>query len=40
MEMFPVEKKGNKTILLYNDLVFDKPIDDAFFTTQNMPKVQ
>lgn len=40
MEMVPAEKKGQKTVLIYNSLVFDKPIDDAFFTTQNMPKVK
>jgi outer membrane lipoprotein-sorting protein len=40
LEMIPAEKKGHKTVLIYNSLVFDKPIDDNFFTTQNMPKVQ
>lgn len=40
MEMTPVDKKGNKTVLIYDSLVFDKPIDDSFFTTQNMPNVQ
>jgi len=40
LEMIPNEKKGNKTVLIYNALHFDKPIDDNFFTTQNMPKVQ
>ena len=40
MEMIPADKKGQKTVLLYNSLVFDKPIEDNFFTTQNMPRVQ
>lgn len=40
LEMIPNEKKGNKTVLIYNALQFDKPIEDNFFTTQNMPKVQ
>ena len=40
MEMVPVDKKGNKTVLIYNSLEFDKTIDDNFFTTQNMPRVQ
>ena len=40
MEMVPAEKKGNKTVLIYNSLEFDKPTDDNFFTTQNMPRVQ
>ena len=40
IEMAPVEKKGHKTVLLYNSLEFDKPITDNFFTTQNMQRVQ
>jgi outer membrane lipoprotein-sorting protein len=40
MEMIPADKKGQKTVLLYTSLVFDNPIDDNFFTTQNMPRVQ
>lgn len=40
MEMIPADKKGNKTVLIYNSLEFDKPIADSFFTTQNMPKVK
>jgi outer membrane lipoprotein-sorting protein len=40
MEMIPAEKKGNKTVLFYNSLSFDKPIDESFFSTQNMQKVE
>jgi outer membrane lipoprotein-sorting protein len=40
MEMTPADKKGHKTVLIYNSLVFDKPIEDSFFTSQNMTKVQ
>jgi outer membrane lipoprotein-sorting protein len=40
MEMIPADKKGNKTVLIYNELLFDKPIDDNFFTTQIMPRLQ
>lgn len=40
LEMVPADKRGNKTILIYKELVFDKPIGDNFFTTQNMPKLQ
>ena len=40
MEMTPADKKGNKTVLIYNSLEFDKPISDSFFTTQNMSKVK
>jgi outer membrane lipoprotein-sorting protein len=40
MEMIPADKKNNKTVLIYNALEFDKPIDDNFFTTQNMPRLK
>lgn len=40
MEMIPADKKNNKTVLIYNSLQFDKPIDETFFSTQNMPRVQ
>ena len=40
MEMVPANKKGNKTVLIYNSLIFDTPIEDSFFTTQNITKVK
>lgn len=40
MEMIPANKKGNKTVLIYNSLAFDMPLNDSFFTTQNMTKVK
>lgn len=40
MEMVPAEKKGHKTVLIYNSLVFDTPIEDSFFSTQNITKVR
>jgi outer membrane lipoprotein-sorting protein len=40
LEMIPAEKKGNKTVLIYRSIEFDKPIADNFFTTQNMPRLQ
>jgi outer membrane lipoprotein-sorting protein len=40
MEMIPADKKGNKTALIYQSLDFDSPINDSFFTTQNMTKVK
>lgn len=40
MEMIPADKQGHKTVLLYNSLVFDTPIEDSFFSTQNMTKVK
>ena len=40
MEMVPSEKKGNKTVLIYSSLSFDQPIEDSFFTVQNMTLVK
>ena len=40
MEMIPVEKKGHKTVLIYNNMVFDADISDQFFTVQNMKRVR
>lgn len=36
MEMTPVEKPGHKTVLIYENLIFDNPIDDGFFSTRQM----
>lgn len=40
MEMIPADKKGNKTILTYKSLIFDTPITEQFFSTQNITKVK
>lgn len=40
MEMIPVGKRGHTTVILYKTLIFDKAIDDSFFTTENMSKVK
>jgi len=40
MEMIPANKKGNKTIMTYQSLAFDTPLEDNFFSTQNMIKVK
>jgi len=40
MEIIPANKKGNKTIMQVNSLVFDQPISDSFFSQQNMKKVR
>jgi len=40
MEMIPADKKGSKTVLRYRDIVFDSPIDDAFFSVNKMPYVR
>lgn len=40
MEMVPANKKGNKTIMIYKEMVFDKPLKDELFSTQYMSKVE
>lgn len=40
LEITPMNKKGNKTILQINNMVFNKPVDDAFFSQQSMKKVK
>ena len=40
IEMFPVDKEGNSTVIIYNDIVFDEPIKDDFFTTRNMKQLK
>lgn len=40
MEMVPANKEGHKTEIFYKTIVFDSPIDDKFFSTANMARVQ
>jgi len=40
LEMTPADKPGNKTILIYHSLTFNKPIPLNFFSTQNMKRLQ
>lgn len=40
LEMIPADKKGNKTILIYNSLQFDLDLKDSFFSTQNMARIK
>ncbi|NOT36626.1 MAG: outer membrane lipoprotein-sorting protein [Saprospiraceae bacterium] len=35
-EMIPVDKKGHKTEMIYNNIVFDQPINDDFFNLNTM----
>jgi outer membrane lipoprotein-sorting protein len=39
-EVIPADKPGNKTVMIYNNLIFDKPIADDFFTVQTMHTVK
>lgn len=36
LEMIPADKKGQKTVLIYSSVVFNKPLPDAFFTLQQI----
>jgi len=38
-EMIPVDKKNQKTEMIYKQLTYDKPIDDGFFTAERMKKI-
>ncbi len=40
MEMIPADKKGQETVIIYNSAIFNQPISDDFFTTQNMKKAK
>lgn len=40
MEIIPADKEGEKTVLLFSNSVFNEPIDDSFFSKQNMKKVR
>lgn len=40
LELIPVEKKGQKTIMQINAIKFNEAYDDAFFTVQNMKKMR
>lgn len=35
-EMIPAEKPGQKTVMVYRSIQYNKPIDDNFFTTEKM----
>lgn len=39
LEIIPQDKKGNKTVLEITNMIFNKAIDDAFFSQQNMKKL-
>lgn len=40
LEMIPVDKKGYRTVLTYQDMNFDKALPESFFTLQNMQKLR
>ena len=40
MEIVPADKENQKTVLLITSSIFNEPIDDSFFSKQNMKKVR
>lgn len=40
MEMVPADEPYKKTILIFNEITFDQPISDHFFTQQNMKRIR
>ena len=40
LEMVPVDKKGQKTILEYKSIEFNRPMPESFFSLQNMKQVR
>ena len=39
-ELIPEEEEGNKTIVVMDEILFNKPISDGFFSQQNMKTVR
>jgi hypothetical protein len=40
MEIIPADEEGKKTVLNILNTSFNEPIDDSFFSKQNMKKVK
>ncbi len=40
LEIIPAEEEGQKTVVVFNSLEFNIPIEDSFFSMQNMKKVR
>ena len=38
IEMIPAGKKGQKTVILYQTIFFDRPISEEWFTMDNIKK--
>lgn len=36
LEMIPVDKNGHKTVLIYSNISYNKPLPESFFTLQQM----
>ena len=40
IEMVPMNKKGQKTVMRIDDMKFNRPLDASFFSLQNMKKIR
>jgi len=40
IEMIPVGKMGQKTVMIYTSIAFNEPIEENFFSTQNMKRLR
>jgi outer membrane lipoprotein-sorting protein len=40
MEMIPADKKGHRTVMIFEKTDFDVPLKEEFFSIQNMKKVK
>jgi len=40
MELIPLDKEGNKTIMVIEKIKFNEGYDDNFFTVQNMKRIR
>jgi outer membrane lipoprotein-sorting protein len=40
LELIPAEEKGNKTVVRIKDIKFNVPVEDSFFSQQNMKRVR
>lgn len=40
LEIIPADEEGNKTVVEYEELIFDEPLEDSFFSTKNLKRVR
>jgi outer membrane lipoprotein-sorting protein len=40
MEMIPMDKKGQKTELIYKKVLYNRPIDNSFFSLEKMKNLK
>jgi hypothetical protein len=40
IEIIPLEKEGHKTVLIIQKMLFNIPVDDSFFSQQNMKRIR